>query len=58
MPAVTQPMPHQQYTAPPMQAFVTPAMWQESVASVYEGGLKRRWDYDSGTSMSEPVKRR
>ncbi|KAI1090351.1 hypothetical protein F5B19DRAFT_484623 [Rostrohypoxylon terebratum] len=58
LPAVTQPMPHQQYTAPPMQAFVTPAMWQESVASVYEGGLKRRWDYDSGTSMSESVKRR
>ncbi|KAI1455891.1 hypothetical protein F4805DRAFT_434599 [Annulohypoxylon moriforme] len=58
LPAVTQSLPHQQYTAPPMQAFVTPAMWQESVASVYEGGLKRRWDYDSGTSMSEPVKRR
>ncbi|KAI1209676.1 uncharacterized protein F4807DRAFT_467557 [Annulohypoxylon truncatum] len=58
LPAVTQAMPHQQYTAPPMQAFVTPAMWQESVASVYEGGLKRRWDYDSGTSISEPVKRR
>ncbi|KAL1835586.1 hypothetical protein VTJ49DRAFT_6437 [Mycothermus thermophilus] len=31
--------------APP--TFVTPAMWQESVASVYEGGLKRSWDYDS-----------
>ncbi|KAG6000352.1 hypothetical protein E4U21_005561 [Claviceps maximensis] len=26
--------------------FITPAMWQESVASVYEGGLKRAWDYD------------
>ncbi|KAJ4297277.1 hypothetical protein N0V88_004195 [Collariella sp. IMI 366227] len=32
--------------APPVQTFVTPAMWQESVASVYEGGLKRAWDYD------------
>lgn len=34
--------PHTQYSAAP---FVTPAMWQESVASVYEGGLKRSWDY-------------
>jgi hypothetical protein len=23
-------------------------MWQESVASVFEGGLKRQWDYDDG----------
>lgn len=23
-------------------------MWQESVASVYEGGLKRAWDFDGG----------
>jgi hypothetical protein len=36
-----------QYAPPPMQNFVTPAMWQESVASVYEGGLKRGWDYDA-----------
>jgi hypothetical protein len=35
-----------QYPTAPTQAFVTPAMWQESVASVYEGGLKRAWDYD------------
>ncbi|KAL2271243.1 hypothetical protein VTJ83DRAFT_614 [Remersonia thermophila] len=51
------PLPHPQHlrtamppippypVAPP--TFVTPAMWQESVASVYEGGLKRSWDYDS-----------
>ena len=39
-----QPVP--QYPTAPTQAFVTPAMWQESVASVYEGGLKRGWDYD------------
>ncbi|KAI0383437.1 hypothetical protein F5Y04DRAFT_25575 [Hypomontagnella monticulosa] len=58
LPSVTQPMPHQQYSAPPVQTFVTPAMWQESVASVYESGLKRHWDYDNGTSISEPVKRR
>lgn len=32
--------------APNMGNFITPAMWQESVASVYEGGLKRAWDYD------------
>ncbi|KAI8947224.1 fungal-specific transcription factor domain-containing protein [Xylaria longipes] len=52
--------PHQQYSAPPMQTFVTPAMWQESVASVYEsGGLKRHWDYDSGTaSIAETMNKR
>ncbi|KAI1641646.1 uncharacterized protein F4817DRAFT_45343 [Daldinia loculata] len=58
LPAVTQPLSHQQYSAPPVQTFVTPAMWQESVASVYEGGLKRHWDYDNGTSIVESVKRR
>jgi hypothetical protein len=35
------------YPAAPPQTFVTPAMWQESVASVYENGLKRAWDYDA-----------
>ena len=43
--------PTTQHISPQMYAattnFVTPAMWQESVASVYEGGLKRAWDYDS-----------
>lgn len=39
------------YPAATAQAFVTPAMWQESVASVYEGGLKRAWDYDSQMPM-------
>lgn len=38
--------PHQ-YSAAPVNNFVTPAMWQESVASVYEGGLKRTWDYEA-----------
>ena len=42
-----QQIPSHQYSAAPVQTFVTPAMWQESVASVYEGGLKRAWDYDS-----------
>lgn len=41
------------YSAGPTQTFVTPAMWQESVASVYEGGLKRAWDYDGGMSMNK-----
>lgn len=31
-------------------------MWQESVASVYEGGLKRQWGYDSG-DMQQTSKR-
>ncbi|KID70489.1 Transcription factor, fungi, partial [Metarhizium hybridum] len=45
----TQQMTHQQYsTTTSMPNFITPAMWQESVASVYEGGLKRGWDYDGG----------
>ncbi|UKZ90917.1 uncharacterized protein TrAFT101_005918 [Trichoderma asperellum] len=39
----------QQYAAAPVPNFVTPAMWQESVANVYEGGLKRSWDYDGIT---------
>ncbi|OAQ98152.1 hypothetical protein LLEC1_01503 [Akanthomyces lecanii] len=43
-------VPSTQNTSPPpfapnMANFITPAMWQESVASVYEGGLKRAWDH-------------
>ncbi|KAL2023263.1 hypothetical protein VTK56DRAFT_3386 [Thermocarpiscus australiensis] len=49
----SQQMPTAHYPAGPVQTFVTPAMWQESVASVYEGGLKRAWDYDAHM----PVKR-
>ncbi|KAK7962205.1 lipase regulator 1 [Apiospora aurea] len=37
-------IPPQQYSAAPVQTFVTPAMWQQSVASVYEGGMKRHYD--------------
>jgi len=40
-----------QYPANPVQNFVTPSMWQESVASVYENGLKRAWDYDGHMSV-------
>ncbi|KAG8411432.1 hypothetical protein J3458_015493 [Metarhizium acridum] len=47
----TQQIAHQQYsTATSMPNFITPAMWQESVASVYEGGFKRGWDYDGGVA--------
>ncbi|PHH77091.1 hypothetical protein CDD82_3668 [Ophiocordyceps australis] len=43
-----QSIPGQQYPTPThISNFITPAMWQESVASVYEGGLKRSWDYDA-----------
>lgn len=44
-------MPATQFSASQVQNFVTPAMWQESVASVYEGGLKRAWDYDGHMSV-------
>lgn len=40
-----------QFSAAPVPGFMTPAMWQESVARVYEGGMKRSWDYDSGPVM-------
>ncbi|KAK0123171.1 hypothetical protein ONS96_010171 [Cadophora gregata f. sp. sojae] len=51
-----QPNPHtlppQQYSGPAIPSFVSPSMWQESVASVYEGGLKRQhqWDYDENVA--------
>jgi len=47
-----QPMPPQQYSGAPIPSFVSPSMWQESVASVYEGGLKRQWDYEDGNMNS------
>jgi hypothetical protein len=58
LPTISQALPPVQYSAPPPQTFVTPAMWQESVASVYEGGLKRGWDYDSGSSIAETMHKR
>ncbi|KAH8596590.1 hypothetical protein B0O99DRAFT_509596 [Bisporella sp. PMI_857] len=54
----THPMPPQQYSGAPIPSFVSPSMWQESVASVYEGGLKRHWDYDDGNSVNSIAKRR
>jgi hypothetical protein len=47
----------QQYSSAPIPSFVSPSMWQESVASVYEGGLKRQWDYDGNTMVSQVMKR-
>jgi hypothetical protein len=53
LPGGSQHIPSPVYPAAPAQTFVTPAMWQESVASVYEGGLKRSWDYDGTMSTSK-----
>jgi hypothetical protein len=44
----------QQYSGAPIPSFVSPSMWQESVASVYEGGLKRHWEYDEGMASKRP----
>ncbi|SPQ18331.1 be58ca52-ac8b-4225-b3c4-c3ec358facfd [Thermothielavioides terrestris] len=41
-----------QQQQPQQHSFVTPAMWQESVASVYENGLKRGWDWDGGQTTA------
>ncbi|KAK2595354.1 hypothetical protein QQS21_006954 [Conoideocrella luteorostrata] len=49
-PSAGQIAPSQYSATTSMPTFITPAMWQESVASVYEGGLKRAWDYDDGMS--------
>lgn len=47
----SQSMPPHQYSGAPIPSFVSPSMWQESVASVYEGGLKRQWEFeDSGVA--------
>ena len=51
MPTSQQMTSPQQYTAAPSNGFMTPAMWQESVASVYEGGLKRSWNFDGNDMM-------
>jgi len=54
LPQGVHPAPAQPYPAAAAPTFITPAMWQESVASVYEGGLKRGWDYDpAAVSMAK-----
>jgi hypothetical protein len=50
-------LPPQQYSGAPIPSFVSPSMWQESVASVYEGGLKRNWDYADGSGGNPSPKR-
>ncbi|RDL33170.1 Uncharacterized protein BP5553_08609 [Venustampulla echinocandica] len=50
--AVPHQIPPQQYSGAPIPSFVSPSMWQESVASVYEGGLKRHWGYDDNSMVS------
>ena len=50
-----------QYVPPTAASFISPSMWQESVASVYEGGLKQQWGYDQQGNvkvMDQSVKRR
>ena len=49
---------HSSYTSAP--AFISPSMWQDTVASTYDpGGLKRRWDMDATyTNSPMPMKRR
>jgi hypothetical protein len=39
LPRPSQRMPPQQYSGAQIPSFVVPSMWQESVASLYEGGL-------------------
>lgn len=45
-----------QYAVPTL-SYATPSMWQESVASVYETGQKRRWDFNDSDSGSQSYKR-
>lgn len=57
LPPTTQQLPPQQYLPPvTIPTFVSPSMWQESVASVYEGGLKRQWEYDDNHMSSKRVR--
>jgi hypothetical protein len=57
LPSGTQPIPPQQYSGAAIPSFVSPSMWQESVASVYEGGMKRSWDYVEGNMLDPSSKR-
>ncbi|KAI9890837.1 MAG: hypothetical protein M1814_003621 [Vezdaea aestivalis] len=40
-------------SAVPAPTFVSPMMWQESVASVYDAGMKRRWEDFGGAAIVE-----
>ncbi|RAL60471.1 hypothetical protein DID88_000246 [Monilinia fructigena] len=58
LPPGSQPMPPQQYSGAPIPSFVSPSMWQESVANVYESGIKRHWDYSDPNEMVNPIAKR
>ncbi|KAB8304169.1 hypothetical protein EYC80_003588 [Monilinia laxa] len=58
LPPGSQPMPPQQYSGAPIPSFVSPSMWQESVANVYESGIKRQWDYSDPNEMVNPISKR
>jgi hypothetical protein len=59
LPLASQTIPSQQYSTLPGPSFVSPSMWQESVASVYEGGFKRHWDDDQSVNyLNQAMKRR
>ncbi|QSZ36402.1 hypothetical protein DSL72_006279 [Monilinia vaccinii-corymbosi] len=58
LPPGSQPMPPQQYSGAPIPSFVSPSMWQESVANVYESGIKRNWDYADPNEMVNPISKR
>ncbi len=49
--------PPQHYSGTTMPNFVSPSMWQESVASVYEAGMKRVWDYGDPNGVMPLAKR-
>ncbi|KAI9802183.1 MAG: hypothetical protein M1825_002903 [Sarcosagium campestre] len=59
LPQVTQASPRSvSYSAASIApTFVSPSMWQSSVAAVYEGGLKRGWDYGDEALISPTSKR-
>ena len=55
-----QPPPVTSYAATPIQPFVSPSMWQDTVASAYpdpSGSLKRRWDMGASSYDQHQVKR-
>jgi hypothetical protein len=58
-PQLAQPLPTPQQTSypGPTSGYVTPAMWQDVVASSFGDNLKRRWDYGNPATMGQMAKR-
>ena len=54
-----QPPPPTSYAAAPSHPYISPSMWQETVASAYDlsGSLKRRWDMGAVSYDQHQVKR-